>query len=199
MHDSWESLFEARTIRIREGDSESGSRIGGRAPEGVAPRDEKYRYFLTVPISATGLWLSVFSDWGAVLSNRSRLTRGSGVEAVFHGPTSRSTESKPWDSELAPHPLEISDPVPDGQTVDGEVMPISVNKVGGLPYLVNRHEELAADVRKALDTGFCQVIQIGFPSSEDSSIAGPWPFAGLFHVLARPAGSRVGWRWYWEK
>jgi hypothetical protein len=190
---------------IGEGPSEHGPRLGGVAPEGIKPKVDGLRYFLTVPVDRPGeVMMSVFSDPSEHFifgGNAGKILAGSGVDVAFHGAVGRSKQSNACDSPLTPHPIVLLNEVADAQEEEGgEVVPNSANKLGGDPYLVERAGRLDEEVRQLLASGYRQSLQIDFPSAQDAAVSGDWPFGtGMFHVLTRQTDIGYEWRCFWEK
>src|SRR3954463_10062938 len=80
-------------LRIGSGPSDAGSRLGGKAPVGIVPREVEMRYVCTVPLSRhPNLELSIFlsSTFEDVLRNYDRvLKNGKEIEAIEHLPSRR--------------------------------------------------------------------------------------------------------------
>jgi hypothetical protein len=189
-------------FRIGEGPSTRGPRLGGPAPKGVAPVNKNLRYFLTAPVGDTGTYFSVFSNTASEFifgEAAGQVVANGDVEVLFHSDVERDDASRPWDSELTPHPLLLGDEKPDAQDEDGEVTPSSEHKLGGTPYLVCRGGALESQVSDLLSIGFRQLLQIDFPGADDALVSGDWPCGtGMFHVLIRSTESGYEWRCFWE-
>lgn len=183
-----------KLLRIGEGPSEDGPRLGGRPPRGVCSSNSRLKYFFTVPSDLEFEEVSVFLDPDFGLSNSGKIVQGDGVEVVGHARSQRETEPGHADSALTPHPLMIGAPGPDEQEEEGQVLPHSGSKLGGRAYLVRRGGRLEAQVAELERVGFQQIVQLDFPGAEDAAVGGDWPVGGgLFHLMGR-VGER-GWEW----
>src|SRR6266567_637965 len=123
-------VTRSRRITIRGDDSDTGSRIGGKAPEGVIPPfvNSATRYFLTLALDDNNSQeLSVFVsiDWddqtcgessnpNNLRNNVSKLktTDCSLVQCVLHPGTPRSNSTQ-LASDLSPRALLIEEETPD--------------------------------------------------------------------------------------
>lgn len=203
---SFESLDDtSRKIRIADGASETGARLGGRAPEGVTPSANHLVYFFTVP----SRWVededsSLFMDQRREFiygENAGQLLRGPGVELISHPRVPRARTSRPFDSPLSEHALLLSEPEADLVSEDGEGVPYSGHKAGGMPYFIHGERELENAVLSLFERGHRQLIQIDFPGNEgDADVSGPWPVGtALLHVLVSHVGGERDWVCFWER
>jgi hypothetical protein len=194
-----------RPLRVSDGPSESGPRLGGRAPSGVHPGGAKVygEYLMTIPlIGEANTEISIFLH--AVpddLIHAMNLWNPAGlISAVQHEPRKRGDTSL-WRSSLSEHPLIVlPEKVDEMAGYDGAMVPDSCHKLGGLPYVM-RAETLADDVARALGDGFGQIVQFDLPAlpGDSRAVRGDWPFAGaLFHLLGRAPYDGSSWRWFWE-
>lgn len=180
-----------RPFRIGDGDSESGPRLGGRAPalEYALPLASGSQYVLTFPlIEQPMVFASVFVMEASTYSG----SMNDGVQSddrilvVRHGAVFR-TRSDRFASELSAHPLLVSPQVSNDLVDDGEGRQIisSDHKFGGRPCCIHELELQGADL--AFERGFIQALQLDFPGYSDGNVSGNWPFAdGLFNLFLKP-------------
>ncbi len=196
--------LHSRHISIGSGASERGPRIGGRAPEGVAPRSKSLRYFFTVPVCA-GQEASVFIDddpdfiYGSGTHGTLLGQDTSGIDVIVHQESSRAQGTQ-YDSHLSEHPLIVGEPVSDVMTDELEGV-YSGHKMGGFPYLVHNETALERGIESLLENGFEHLVQLDIPVNEgDAPVVGSWPVGdALFHVLVRMDEScRINWFVFWE-
>lgn len=196
------SIDSCRPFSIGSGPSETGPRLGGRAPQSVAPINPRLRYFLTVPLSGSSQEMSIFTDPSSAFvfgGNAGRILSGGGIEIAIHDSTGRSPDQTSFDSELSAHPIRVGSVEPDVQDEEGIQRPFSGHKLGGKPYLVKTGGQLEASLQSLIDAGFRQALQIDFPGSEDGPVEGSWPFGtGLFHVMLKITPNEFAWRCFWE-
>ncbi|MCC9628904.1 hypothetical protein LOC68_10880 [Blastopirellula sp. JC732] len=190
---------------IGDGDSESGSRLGGLPPAGVTPNrlTSLTKYFCTIRVAEDPvLEISVFLSFDfAGMADGAGVVHTSGdlFEVVTHGDSTRSIKSA-LASELTPHPIlhgqECADKLVDD---DGNEIVISHHKLGGRPFIQDSGEGLPALVRSLREEGYFQIVQIAFPDAHDGDVDGDWPFAvGMFHLFGEEPIDKCSWRCFWE-
>ncbi len=192
-------LSDCIPVRIGEADVTAGPRLGGRRPR--LPVREPGKYFLTVPLLGSDRFVSVFVTEGdALVGGHGRLHGPGLVTFVVHDESvARAQDAGAGDSSLSGHGLVIGDVRPDLAS-DDDGAPWSGHKFGGRPYIVNRGEEIEAEVDSCLNRGFAQIVQMDFPGNAgDAAVRGAWPFVtGMFHVLAAGDGAGLEFRWFFE-
>ena len=190
---------------IGNGKSDTGSRLGGESPVGIAPGKVTLatRYFATIqicvdPVVELSLFLSFdfneMADSAGVVHSSERL-----VQPVVHSESRRSTTPL-ITSDLSSHPIihgmECEDWLIDD---DGSRIVRSHHKLGGRPYIQDAGEGLPAAVAELETAGYFQVVQIAFPRAGDGDVEGDWPFAGgVFHLLGTEPLENSSWRYFWE-
>ena len=178
---------------------ESGGQglIGGTPPEGVVPRYEGLRYFLTVPLfEDPATMASVFvADLLTLLPLSGRLHPLGAVDVVLHPPAERGA-SEALRSNLSPRGLSVGAEENDERLdEEGATWPRGWHKMGGRPCLVPP-ADLADEVPRLLAAGFRHILQVAFPSQRDVPISGNWPLGEReLHLFAKPPYSPDLWRW----
>ena len=181
-----------RPFRIGDGPSQSGPRLGGRAPlldvmPSLAPASQ---YVLTIPFLVDpAVYVSVFVN-GALETFWESMNEGlqsdDRIVTVRHGEALRC-DSDEFRSDLSAHPLVVAellepDMMDDG---DGGRGISSYHKLGGRPYCIQEPELEGAE--ELLGRGYVQALQLDFPSRRDGVVSGSWPFAdGLFNLFLTP-------------
>ena len=195
---------ECVPLVIVDGDSHSGSRLGGLPPLGITPGHVTplTSYFFTIRIAdEPGLEVSVFLslDFDRMADGAGIIhTSGELFEVVTHGRSVRTAVSA-LISELTPHPLQHGIPCKDVIDDDDTQIVRPHHKLGGYPSIQETGEGLPAAVAQAYEHGFFQVLQIDFPGSGDGDVDGDWPFAGgTFHLLGSEPLDRCTWLGFWE-
>lgn len=194
-------------LHIGDGSNETGSRLGGKSPEGVRPQliQEITKYFLTVEISKdSGLELSIFLSFTFpdMIKNRCRPFQNSDtkmVQIVLHG-ASRRSEGLELASELSAHPI-FSATAKEDYIVDedGERLVDPSHKMGGRVYSDQARPNLIEFSNNLFAQGFVQILQLGFPAYEDANVKGDWPFGpALFHLFGKPDFSNGSWFFFWQ-
>jgi hypothetical protein len=182
--------FKHLPFRIGDGPSETGARLGGRAPSLDYPaklRDDA-EYVLTVPIAAQPVvYASVFvnCDFDALLDAMNAGIQADDRVVVVAHPEAGRSDSTRYQSGLSAHPLLIGDSVCDDvDTIDDQKIFAGGHKIGGSPHCIQEPElEGAGDL---MNRGFVHVLQLDFPGREDGDVRGNWPFAdGLFNLFMR--------------
>ena len=190
---------------IGDGRSDSGSRLGGTPPAGIAPLNvtSLTKYFATIQISRDPVVeISVFltfdfnemADNAGVIHSSGRL-----VQFVTHAASARNDAPEIL-SDLSPHPIihgtECEDWLVDD---DGTQIVRAHHKLGGRPYVQYVGDGLPASLSQAEEAGYFQVVQIAFPGAKNGDVDGDWPFAdGIFHVLGKEPLDECSWRYFWE-
>jgi hypothetical protein len=190
---------------IGEGDSSKGSRLGGRAPKGIAPRTigPKTKYLATFCIGDKPTReLSIFLNFdvaGFVENYGEMLTKTDLVHAIVHSESVRG-ETNELTSHLSEHPIEYeaeSDDWVEGW--EGELEPDSESKLGGRPHLQYPLRGLRDEVERLERQGLFQLVQIAFPNTKGGSVSGSWPFGtGWFHLFGKEPFDDDVWHYFWE-
>ncbi len=180
-----------RAFRIGDGESNSGPRLGGFAPdlETALPLARGSQYVLTFPfLQVPQVFVSVFVNGGVDelwKSMNDGLQADDRIVAVRHGATPRGGSDR-FASPLSSHPLVVgatceADLVDDGE---GDRVVSSAHKFGGRPYCIQEPELVGAE--RLLDNGLVQALQLDFPGYADGNVSGDWPFAdGLFNLFLK--------------
>lgn len=192
-------------FRIASEDVEKGSRLGGRAPEGVEPAlaPDLARYLLSIVLGDAQQEISVFLavDYGRLFDLSGQIVgpAENAVDVIIHPPSVRSLTDR-FHSDLSGHALVFGEPREDLiLRENGSLTPRSSHKCWGQPYFLHGEPELESRVVELLTRGFRHVLQLDVPGSEDGEVDGNWPFAdGVFHLLLRSGVSEVEWRTFWE-
>lgn len=203
-------------FHVKDGPSETGPRLGGRAPENVLPLrlTDHTQYFATLPLCAEpSLEASIFFLGPDIFDADTSTLQPANpfLEIVTHSPSTRRNDKR-FASKISEHAIitksERDDA--DGDCVDpswkhpflaSEV--ISNHKFGGRAFIFQwgRWTDSKFSELELLHTqGFVQVIQIAMPvGRRDGKVKGTWPFGdGHFHLYGRPPFSTMDWRWFWE-
>jgi hypothetical protein len=183
-------------MRIVEGNSIAGFRIGGYRPIGVQPRitSELTLYFGTFPIRGhreeelsifTGLKYSSPND---PLFLTKHIYRCLGAEdevlqCVFHDPSNRGNDSR-FASELQPYAVGIGDESvldPDDPRTGAP------HRIGGMPFLRYEKPSVCKISDDLLGAGYVHLLQWSYPTGNwDCSVKGLWPFANYqFHLYLK--------------
>ncbi|MEM7246846.1 MAG: hypothetical protein AAF533_15950 [Acidobacteriota bacterium] len=189
-------------VTIMDGDSESGPRLGGRAPAGVRPSDAGLRYLLSLGFP----WLPDHEVSVFVVADEGRLLHASGglatkelLEVVLHPVRRRSEAPTSWDSGLSEHPLSIAAACSDLREIEGRWVPRSADKMGGRPYFIQGEPEREEPVMELLQRGYVQLLQVDVPAGGPASVLGSWPFGdALFHLFTRWENGAFEWEAFWE-
>lgn len=195
-------------FRIEASDSETGFRIGGRAPHGVIPRicGAHTRYLLTVPICAD-VEASVFHSFNFEsdgndnpfdMAQKMIDQDNPLVQVCLHG-RSRRGDNEKISSEIPGRCLVITGTeVPENPYKDFETYPF--HKLGGEPHFVREFDSgITQEARRLFRRGFVQLIQLAFPVGPgDAVIDADWPFGdAAFHILAKSHGEKLSYRYCW--
>jgi len=182
-----------RPMRILEGDSSSGFRIGGYRPVGVQPRvtSELTRYFGTFPIRGhREEELSIFtgfkySDPDDRLFLTKHIHRPLGaedevVQCVFHNPSNRGNDPR-FVSELQPYAVGIGD---ESVLDPDDPKSGAPHIIGGVPFFYPKFRGISNGILKA---GYCHLLLWNFPTGNwDCLVKGLWPFADYaFHLYIK--------------
>ncbi|MEZ5941473.1 MAG: hypothetical protein R3C18_08790 [Planctomycetaceae bacterium] len=191
-------------LRIGDGESSIGSRLGGSAPEGVRPTrvTSATRYFCTIrivedPVQEITVFLSF--DFSCMFDCASIVHEsGDVVEVVTHGESRRGVDPK-FASELTPHPIHHGQVSTDAFSHERGIRRVRPShKLGGSPF-IQESEGLSDVIAELTKQGYLQILQIDFPSLDDGDIDGDWPFAGgMFHVFGREPFSDCLWKCLWQ-
>jgi len=195
-------------IRIGNGPSLSGSRIGGSPPKGVYPsRLAEADYLLTLALEDYKFnEVSLFAnrDWWDFFYDRLRIVSSDSepwIEFVVHGPSIRATTDNRRDL-LPPHPFAFGSAILDRQgydSEDNEAIPLSDHKLGGRPYFIKSAPDLVSAVQKLEQNRYRQLLQLSFPGSQDATIDSDWPFGdGLFNLFVRSDNDEYHWCYFWQ-
>ena len=138
-------------------DTDSGSRIGGKAPKHVAPAHSSARYFATL-VFDEDLELSIFLnfDFGTMWDNAFRIIypTDSLVEVIVHQQIGRSNSDQ-YQSELSACGLKIL-----ALKEEEKPEPYGWSKLGGTPYIIRERNNLSALVANIIGASFIQFIQL---------------------------------------
>ncbi len=203
----------SRKVTIGREDSDTGSRIGGNAPDGILPPviTTATRYFLTLGLGgspAPELSLFVSIDWEddtcSQVSNSNNLwnnvsklqtTESPLIQCVIH-PQSLRSHSPDLKSDLIGRSLiietEASDIVvePQGELLLG-------CKIGGRPYYYYGTLSYIESLDRLFEQGFCLLLQYTEGGYEHGC---PFlsPFGEYtFHLLAKETEGGIIWRYGW--
>lgn len=183
---------------------ESGGQgmIGGTPPQGVVPRHDGLRYFLTVPLfEAPKTMASVFvAPFSTLLDLSGQLHPLGAVDVVLHPPAERGV-NEALRSGLSPQVLML-EPEESDDYVDeeGTVWRRGDHKIGGRPSLAYQPQQLENDIEQLVAAGFSHVLQVAFPSGYEGPIEGNWPLGErLLHLFAKSPYSPDLWRWCRER
>jgi hypothetical protein len=188
---------------IGQGESETGARIGGRPPAGIAPSRTRpeCQYFATFPlIGSTSREISIFinSSIDPLFEMTDCLNDSDEISIIGHRTSERASNNL-FRSDLSEHPVLISQAINDIVLDEGQRIPHSHNKLGGLPFILNFENELLDQIHLLTAKGYCQVVQVAFPGEGDALVEGDWPFGdGLFHVFGHPPFIANDWYWLWQ-
>jgi hypothetical protein len=153
-------------LTIGAGPSDRGPRLGGRAPAKTEPSDLAFRYFFSVPLpgfEAEEVSVFVHPSSDALLQACGALAGTAEVDVIRHGAEGRRDANGSNDSPITEHPLLVGEPQPDLTVEDGEKVPFSGHKMGGLPYFVHGEPSLEGPVHELLRSGYVHLVQIDFP------------------------------------
>jgi hypothetical protein len=186
--------------------------IGGGPPTGVKPRkvEAATRYFATLGLE-DGVDVSLFSTFDYVsrpspfnffcaaykLHDQSNPI----VQFVVHEQSPGRETASPLRNIL---PMlgfvfgaQGTDPECPVVEALGNPAIYSDHKIGGQPFF----SQLEGDVGAALEllrSGYVHLLQMAFPSSNDSLTNADWPFGeSVFHVFAKREGSFFAFRYIW--
>ena len=186
--------------------------IGGEPPVGIVPSRIAHitRYLATLELEE-GLNVSLFStfDYSAqetplgffgascTLHDESSAL----VQFVVHRPVDGLDKESPLKSELPRLGFVFgaakTDPSSPTLQSLGNQQIYAGHKVGGVPYFSQIVEEMGA-VPQALAEGYIHLLQVSFPSNEDSMIRVDWPFCeSVFHVFAKKTKGVFEFRYIW--
>lgn len=201
----------SRRIIVSREDADTGSRIGGNAPEGVVPAlvNTATRYFLTLALDdSSGQELSLFVsiDWDDrkcagssdnLWNNVSKLktTDCPLVQCVVHPRTSRSRSSH-LRSDLIGRTLVIEEERPDILVEPGGELLLG-SKLGGRPYYYYGTLSYIKSLDDLFEQGFCLLLQYTEGGYEPGC---PFlsPFGEYtFHLLAKETADGIVWRYGW--
>jgi len=203
----------SRRITISRGDSGTGSRIGGSAPEGVVPPfvNAATRYFVTIALDdKNSQELSVFVsiDWSdetsyepsnpnTHLNNLSKLMTSDCplVQCVVH-PSAPRSESSLLASDLIGRALMIEEERPDILVeIGGELLLGS--KIGGRPYFHRNAPAYIEALDHLFDQDFCLLLQYTEGGYERGCrFLSPFD-EDTFHLLAQETPVGIVWRYGW--
>jgi hypothetical protein len=203
----------SRRVKINLEDSETGPRIGGNPPKGVAPAVTlpSTRYFVTLPLGDDGaMELSLFTriDWddqtcyesnhpNNLWKNVSRLQAldSALIQCIIHprAPRSRDSELK---SELIGRSLTIESETPDVVAEPGGELLLG-SKVGGRPYFYYNTLSYVNALNRLFEQGFCLFFQY-----TEGGYGGGQPFLSpfgeyTFHLLGKETAEGIIWRYGW--
>jgi hypothetical protein len=167
--------------------------------------DVSTKYFMTVPVPGTdgreeaSIFLPI--RYEQLARAAAKMYRTGIVEVVTH-PASRRGPGGPFDSPLSEHAIVV-DAVSQADSVpgdDGESVPASWHKLGGVPYIVNVEPAIAKAIERAFADGYCHYLQLDFPGGQgDALVSGDWPFGdGMFHAFTRAPFMESEWLFFWE-
>ena len=200
-------------FRLREENGlKSRCWVGGEPPVGIAPNfaNSFTRHLATLGLEER-IDVSLFStfDYSAqetpfgffeascMLHDESSAL----VQFVVHRPVVAREVGSPLKSELSAlgFAFDAAKGDPESPTLQsfGNQQIYAGHKVGGVPYFSQVVGEMEAVV-KALADGYVHLLQISFPSNEDSMIRVDWPFGeSVFHVFAKKDGDSITFRYIW--
>jgi hypothetical protein len=201
----------SRRIIISREDSGVGSRIGGSAPEGVAPPfiNSSTQYFATVAFDdSTSQELSLFVsiDWDdrtcsqsadSLWKNVSKLKTSDCplVQSVVHPSAMRSSSTR-LASELPGRALSIEEETTDIVVEPGGEL-LLPSKIGGRPYFYYGTLSYIESVQHLLDQGFILFLQFTWGGYE-RTVPFVWPFGEYtFHLLAKETSRGIIWYYGW--
>lgn len=195
-------------FRIEASDSETGFRIGGRAPHGVVPPfcGTHTRYLLTVPI-CDGVEASVFHSFDFEsdgddnpfnMAHKMIDQDNPLIQVCLHG-CSRRSDNEQIGSDIPGRRLFLIDSeVLEKPYEDFESYPF--HKLGGSPYFVREFDSgISEEANRLIRFGFVQLIQLAFPVGPgDAVIDADWPFGDAsFHILAESRDKGLTYRYCW--
>lgn len=194
-------------IRIGNGSSFSGPRIGGTPPEGISStRLSEAHYLLTLSLEEDdSVEVSLFlnQDWWDCFFDQLRIVFSADdpwIDFVIHGPSVRATNDYRR-SLLTPHPINYGAIILDqqGYDEDNKIVPSSDHKLGGRPFFIKSEDDFVTAVEATEQRGYRQLLQLAFPGSEDANIAGDWPFAdGIFNLFFKQEEGNYCWCYCWQ-
>jgi len=199
-------VTNSRRIVISTQDSQTGSRIGGDAPEGVRPEvvTSATRYLLTLALNEARE-VSVFhsidlddeTNPNNLYKNVSKLqpTESRVVQCVVHSPAARSS-STDLRSDLIGRALAIEPESPDILVEPGGDLLLG-SKIGGRPYYFYGTLSYIESLKRLFEQGFCLVLQYtdgGYP--ERGYFNSPFD-EYTFHLLAKDTPQGIVWRYGW--
>jgi hypothetical protein len=199
-------VTSSRRIQISAEDSQTGSRIGGNAPEGVRPETETSatRYLLTLAlneVTEVSLFHSIELDDGTnpnyLYKNVSKLQPPESriVQCVVHSSAARSS-STDLRSDLIGRALVIEPESPDIVVEPGGELLLG-SKVGGRPYYFYGTLSYIESLNRLFEQGFSLVMQYtdgGYP--ERGYFNSPFD-EYTFHLLAKDTSQGIVWRYGW--
>src|SRR5215472_4829074 len=197
-------VTNSRRIVISTQDSQTGSRIGGDAPEGVRPEvvTSATQYLLTLALNEVrevSLFHSIDfddpSNANNLYKNVSKLqpTESRIVQCVVHSPAGRSSSAE-LRSDLIGRALVIEPESADVQVEPGGELLLG-SKVGGRPYYFYGTTSYIESLTSLFEQGYCLVLQYtdgGYP--ERGHFHSPFD-QYTFHLLARGTSDGVVWRY----
>ena len=203
----------SRRVTISREDSETGSRVGGNAPEGILPSvvSPATRYFVTLELDdSTGREVSLFVsiDWDEKTCSESsnpnnlwnnvskvKTTDCPLVQCVVHPRVSRSNSSH-LRSDLIGRALLIEEERPDILVEPGGELLLG-SKIGGRPYYYYGIPSYIESLNRLFEQGFCLLLQYT-EGGYEPGVNNMSPFNEYtFHLLAKETADGIVWRYGW--
>jgi hypothetical protein len=195
-----------RQIAILPQNVAVGPRIGGNAPEGIAPTkiSNLTQYFATVRLDESAAQeVSIFvslddKDMSAnnIYRNVSKLYSSEEFVQIVVHPMSRRSNSSCLASPLSGQALQIEAVRPDIVVAPGGEL-LLPSKLGGRPYFYYFDTGYIEALNQLFVEGFVLFLQMTWPGPIASPI-GPWPFDEYtFHLLAKETSEGIIWRYGW--
>ncbi len=192
-------------MTVDRGPSESGPRIGGDAPEGIAPPgdDSTVKYFGTIPLTdqeEISIFLSQdFERWLAQVFTMTRAESGSAVRIIGHGVSARgpaTNYSSPIDAARFALQEEQNDLQYDPQASEyhmPEYLPTCGHKLGGEPFRIQGMMSFRGPYEQLRGEGWLQVVQFDMAKFDRSE-----PGDGYLRIYGLPPFKGTQWYWLWE-
>lgn len=188
---NFDKINQCVPIEIKTFDRSYGPRIGGSAPDGIAPQS-KYgylKYFLTIPLIEFDQDVSIFvtTDFDIIYDRKRTLQKSGPVVAIAHEARDRGTSNE-YASEISSHAIELKCICNDEPK----------SKLGGKSEFFMVETSVIENIDTLYSLGYYQVVDIGFPGSNDAKVKGNWPFGEeSLHVYGRKPYAADDWMFIW--
>lgn len=196
----------------REAALQAGCTMGGVPPVGVTPVfvEAGTRYLATLGLE-TGLAVSLFSTF-EYESRQSRFNFFQGtcrlhdqsnalVQFVLHQPANCRDDNSIFKNEIPMLGFVFGVPGTDPECASVEELGnpniYMGHKIGGQPFFSQLDGDVV-EVPTLLRNGYVHLLQIAFPTNQDTLINANWPFGeSVFHVFAIKSNGVFEFRYIW--